>query len=169
MNITNQLSKIPSNLPGNSKVWIYQANRAFNAQELLEINEQLEHFYLQWHVHGNPVTGWAGVLFDHFILFVADESSEVISGCSVDSTTNLLKSLERQYNIQLFDRMTLTFLVKEKVEMLPFNQLNYALEKGYIEQETLVFNNLVNRLSDLKDSWLIPLNQSWAKNHLALS
>lgn len=169
MNLTNQLSKIPTELPESSRVWIYQANRSFAEKEMVEINEQLVHFYLQWQVHGEPVSGWAGIFFNQFILFIADESNNSVSGCSIDSTVSLLKSIERQYQIQLFDRMTLTFLVKDKVEMLPFNQLNYALEKEYIQPETLVFNNLITSLSELKDSWVIPLNESWAKQHIELT
>lgn len=169
MNLTNQLSKIPSKLPEDSRVWIYQANRSFTEKEITEINVQLEHFYLQWQVHGEPVSGWAGIFFNQFILFIADESKNSVSGCSIDSTVSLLKSIERQYQIQLFDRMTLTFLVKDKVEMLPFSQLSYALEKGYIQVDTLIFNNLITKLADLKDSWVIPLNESWAKQHIELT
>lgn len=166
MNISNQLQLIPSELPEDSRVWIYQANRAFDDQELLEINEQLEQFYLQWQVHGAPVKGWAGILFKQFILLVADESTQSISGCSIDSTVKVLKSIERQYNVQLFDRMTLTFLVKEKVEMLPLHQLNYAIEQNYIQEDTLIFNNLIDQLIELKNSWLIPLKNSWAQTYI---
>lgn len=166
MNISEQLKFIPEDLPQDSRVWIYQANRSFTDRELLEINEQLEQFYLQWQVHGAPVKGWAGVLFKHFILFVADESNQQVSGCSIDSTVQILKSLERQYNIQLFDRMTLTFLVKDQVEMLPLNQLSYALEQNYIQTDSLIFNNLIDQLKDLKEHWLIPLETSWAKQYI---
>lgn len=165
-NIQEQLQQIPANLPENSKVWIYQSNRPFNEQEVLEINEQLLQFYQQWHVHGKSVSGWAGLMYNQFIVFVADETNMIISGCSQDTTHRLLKSLEKQYQVQLFDRLTLTFLKDEKIEMLPFQQLDYALEKSFVSLDTLVFDNTVDELSQLSSKWLVPLKDSWAKGHV---
>jgi hypothetical protein len=74
----------------------------------------------------------------------------------------LMKSLEKQYEMNFFDRLMITFLVKDKPEMLPFNQVGYALEKGYINESTLVFNNsAVTNKKQLLESWLIPLKESW--------
>lgn len=168
MTLKEQLELIPADFPENSRVWIYQSNRPFQAKEKIEIKEQLEHFYLQWNVHGADIKGWAGILFDHFIVFIADDSNIAISGCSIDSSVKVLKSIERQYNVQLFDRMTITLLVKDSIQMLPFSQLQYALEKEYITGDTLIFNNLIDKLIHLQTDWLLPLKDSWAKNHIQL-
>ncbi len=161
MQVQDWKGQIPADFSNESKVWIYQSNRPFSEKEQKEINEQLHHFYTQWQSHGAPVKGWAGLLFNQFIVFMADESDTSVSGCSTDSSVRIVKSLERQYSIQLFDRMTISFLVKDKVEMLPFNQLQYAVDKGYINSKTLFFNNTVLNKKDLQDKWLIPVEESW--------
>src|SRR5690554_2522419 len=168
MNLKEQLELIPKDFPESSRVWIYQSNRPFQPKEKIEIKEQLEHFYLQWNVHGAEIKGWAGILFDHFIVFIADDSAISISGCSIDSSVKVLKSIERQYNVQLFDRMTITLLVKDSIQMLPFSQLQYALEKEYITSHTLVFNNLIDKLIHLRTGWLVPLKDSWIKSHVQI-
>ena len=152
---------IPHDFADNARVWIYQSSRAFIEKEEREINEQLYQFYVQWQSHGTPVRGWAKLLFKQFIVILADENEFTVGGCSTDSSVRVVKSIERQYDVNFFDRMMLTFLVKGKAEMLPFNQVQYAIDKGYIDKDTLIFNNVALSKKELLENWLIPLNESW--------
>ncbi|HTM65191.1 MAG TPA: hypothetical protein VL093_02645 [Flavipsychrobacter sp.] len=153
---------IPEGFSDLSKVWVFQSSRAFIEKEQKEINEQLYHFYAQWVSHGAPVKGWAKVVFNQFIVVIADDTTDRICGSATDAMMRLMKSLEKQYEVNLFDRLMITFLVKDKPEMLPFNQVGYALEKGYINESTLLFNNsAVTNKKQLFKSWLIPLKESW--------
>ncbi len=63
--------------------------------------------------------------------------------------------------VDLFNRQMLAFYVKEKIQLLPLGQLNYALENGFITPETLYFNNLAATKQDLLGNWIIPVNKSW--------
>lgn len=159
---------LPADFPEDSRVWIYQGSRPFSEKEQAEINEQLHHFYTQWLSHGTPVKGWAGLLFSQFIVVMADERATGVSGCSTDSSVRIIKSLERQYSVNFFDRMTITFLVKDKPEMLPFNQVQYAIDKGYITADTLVFNNIATDRKELESTWLVPVAQSWLASRVQL-
>lgn len=159
---------IPAAFADNSRVWIYQSSRPFSEKEELEINEQLHHFYAQWTAHGAPVTGWAKLLFRRFIVIMADESRVEVSGCSTDSSVRVIKSIENQYSVNLFDRLSITFLVKGQPEVLPMGQVQYAIDKGYIGGDTLLFNNLVANKRDMLNSWLQPLSHSWLKDRVVL-
>lgn len=159
---------IPADFPENSRVWVYQSNRPFSDKQAVEIEEQLKHFYLQWVVHGQSLKGWAGLLFNRFIVMMADESNFEVSGCSVDSAQRVIKSIERQYDAKLFDRLSITFLVNGKPEVLPFNQVQYALDNGHIKGDTLLFNNLVDTRNQLINSWLQPLSESWLNEKVTI-
>ncbi len=160
--LTQDLTElIPANFHSSSRVWVYQCSRAFIEKEAREVNEQLEQFYTQWQAHGAPVKGWAQLLFRQFVVIMADESDVHVSGCSTDSSVRVIKSLERQYDVNFFDRMMITFLRNDKAEMLPFGQVQYALDKGFINQDTLLFNNVVGTKKELLTEWLIPLKDSW--------
>lgn len=152
---------IPADFSDNARVWIYQSSRPFVEKEENEINEQLLQFYTQWQSHGDPVKGWAKLLFKQFIIIIADETEVHVGGCSTDASVRVVKSIERQYSVNMFDRMTLTFLVNGKAQMLPYNQVQYAIDKGYINQDTLFFNNLAGTKKDLMEGWLVPLKNSW--------
>src|SRR5690606_33711389 len=139
MIIEDWKTRVPEDFSDEARVWIYQSNRPFNKKEEREIEEQLLHFYSQWLSHGDPVKGWGGLFFNQFIILIADEQDIKVSGCSTDSSVRVIKSLERQYNVQLFDRMTITFLIEGKPQMLPFNQIQYAIDRGFIKPNTLLF------------------------------
>lgn len=159
---------LPAGFSENSKVWVYQSSRAFIEKEETEINEQLYQFYAQWLSHGEPVKGWAKLLFRQFIVVMADETDTHVGGCSTDASVRVIKSIERQYEVNMFDRLMLTFLVNGKAQMLPMNQVQYALDKGYIQQNTPLFNNTVVTKKDLVDNWLVPLNKSWLAARLKM-
>ncbi|RYZ34037.1 MAG: hypothetical protein EOP49_35025 [Sphingobacteriales bacterium] len=159
---------IPTDFSDQSRVWIYQSSRPMSEKEELEINEQLSQFYMQWQAHGAPVKGWAKLLFRRFIVIMADETRVEVSGCSTDSSVRVIKSIERQYEVNLFDRLSITFLVKDQPEVLPMGQVQYAIDKGYINGETLLFNNLVASKGDMFKNWLQPLQYSWLKDRVQL-
>lgn len=162
-------SLVPADFSDNARVWVYQSSRAFIDKEVNEINEQLLQFYSQWQSHGAPVKGWAKLLFNQFIVIMADETEVMVGGCSTDASVRVIKSIERQYDVNMFDRLMLTFLVNNKAEMLPLNQVQYAIDKGYINKDTPVFNNLIATKNDLLDNWLAPINSTWLAERVNLN
>ncbi len=168
MQIETLKDLIPADFSDNSRVWIYQSSRAFIEKEEKEIQEQLYQFYSQWLSHGDVVKGWAGLLFRQFIVVMADESDTGVSGCSTDSSVRIVKSIERQYSVNMFDRLMLTFLVKGKAEMLPLNQVQYAIDKGYINADTPMFNNVAGTKKELMNNWLVPIKDTWLINQVTI-
>ena len=159
---------VPADFHEESRVWIYQSSRRFTEQQQAEIDEQLAQFYKQWTTHGAPVKGWAKLVFGQFIVVLADETGPNVSGCSTDGMVRVIKSIERQYDTNLFDRLTLTFLVKGDPQMLPLGQVQYAIDKGYIDGDTLLFNNTVATKRELMNSWLVPVKESWLAGRVNL-
>ncbi|MBS1645548.1 MAG: hypothetical protein JST36_10965 [Bacteroidetes bacterium] len=152
---------LPNDFSDDSKVWIYQSSRRLTDTQQIEVAEQLFQFSTQWLSHGEPVKAWAKLLFGQFIVVIADMSVTQVGGCSTDSMQRVIKSLERQYETKLFDRLALTFLVKNEPQMLPLNQVQYALDKGFIQMDTALFDNSISDLRTLKTRWLTPLRASW--------
>ena len=92
---------------------------------------------------------------------MADETATGVSGCSTDSSVRLIKEIEKIFGVNMFDRMALAFIIRDKVQILPMPQLKYAVEKGFITAETLFFNNVVPTKEELETNWLIPAKDSW--------
>lgn len=152
---------IPEDFDNDSRVWIYQSNRLFSLQEALTIETILEAFIEDWKSHGAPVKGFATMFFGQFIIIMADEKATGVSGCSTDGSVRMIKAIGEQFNIDLFNRQLLAFVVKDKIQMIPLSQLNYAFEHQFIASDTLYFNNTVTTKSELINNWLVPVEESW--------
>jgi hypothetical protein len=152
---------LDGNFHPDSRVWVYQCNRLFSVNEALEIEELLKEFAMHWKSHGTPVKGGAHLFFGQFIVLIADETATGISGCSTDSSVRLIKDIEQRFDVNMFDRTTLAFVVKDKIELLPMTQLQYAFDNGFLNADTLYFNNLVQTKEELGSKWIVPIKDSW--------
>ena len=157
---------IPKDFAANSRVWIYQSSRIFGLSEALQLESILEDFVANWKSHGEPVKGYANLFFGRFIVFIADETNTGVSGCSTDSSVRVVKEIENLFSISMFDRLSLAFIKEGKVQMLPLQQVNYAIENGFITGDTIYFNNLVQTKKDLMNNWLVPVKDSWLASRL---
>ena len=140
-------SHIPAGFSDDSRVWIYQCNRLFSLSEALQLEPMLQDFVTGWNSHGDPVKGYA----------------------STATSVRLIKSIEQQFNVQLFDRQSLAFIIKDKIQLLPLSQLAYAVENNFINGDTLYFNNTVLTKKEWADHWLIPVKESWLAKRLAMA
>ncbi|MBC7511917.1 MAG: hypothetical protein H7320_24725 [Ferruginibacter sp.] len=161
--------QIPGDFLDTSRVWIYQCSRLFFLSEALQIENILEQFVTGWKSHGAEVKGYANLFFGQFIVLMADESIAGVSGCSTDSSVHVIKQIEEQFKVTLFDRQILAFIIKDKVQLLPLSQLSYAAENKFIDANTMYFNNTVTTKKELMEAWLITVKDSWLAKRINVS
>ena len=150
-----------------SRVWIYQSSRLFSLSEAFAIEEILNDFTAKWLSHGTPVKGAGYLFFGQFIILMADERAT--GGCSTDSSVRLIKDVEQRFGVNMFDRTTLAFVVKDKVQLLPLSQLQYAFDNRFINSHTLYFNNIVQTKEELEKDWIIPIKDSWLSKKITVN
>jgi hypothetical protein len=165
----NYQELLPADFAPDSRVWVYQSNRLFALSEALHIEDLLQNFTANWQSHGAPVKGFGNLFFGQFIVLMADERATGVSGCSTDSSVRLIKQIEQLFKVNMFDRQLLAFMVKDKVQMLPLAQLQYAIDNNFISPDTIYFNNLVQTKEELENNWLIPVKDSWLAKRIVLS
>lgn len=145
----------------NSRVWIYQADRKLNDTETLQLQQQLNSFTQSWTAHNNALKAGAEIRYNRFIVLMVDESQAGASGCSIDKSVNFMKQVEQHYNINLFDRFNLAYRDGEEVLSAPRAQFEALIKEGTINQDTIVFNNLIQTLAELETKWEVPFKNSW--------
>lgn len=158
--------KLPDDFAPDSRVWVYQSNRAFSDQEIIEIEQLLNNFVDSWASHGVKVKGYATVLFNHFIIFIADETASGVSGCSTDSSVRIIKDIENKYQTDLFNRQLLAFIIQDKLELILLSALNDLFENGILSPDSIYFNNTILSKKELEISWIITLKNSWLSNKI---
>jgi hypothetical protein len=166
---TNYQEQIPSDFAPDSRVWVYQSSRLFSFTEAIHVEDLLTNFADNWQSHGAPVKGYGNLFFGQFIVLMADERATGVSGCSTDSSVRLIKQIEQLFNVNMFDRQSLAFLVKDKIQMLPLAQLQYAIDNNFITADTIYFNNLVQNKEELAHKWMIPVKDSWLARKITMN
>lgn len=151
-----------------SKVWVYQANRLLRIDEAFTAEELVKEFVDNWQSHGEPVKGQGLIIFGYFVVLIADDTQTHVGGCSTDSSVRFMKELGERFRIDFFDRNQLAFVMNDGIEILPYQQVQYALEHNFLFPETLYFNNLVATKKELEEKWIIPVRDSWLAQKLQI-
>lgn len=144
------------------KVIIYPASRAMTAKEVKKITEKLYDFLPSWNAHGKSLTSSFKIDYKQFIIITVDEEKVQASGCSMDSLNGLMRELEAEYQLGVFDRMKACYLENGEVKTMKLTDFRTAVRNGEIGEDVQVFDfskdTYVNYLSD----FLLPFKRSWA-------
>lgn len=144
------------------RIWIYQANRFFTAPEREQALQILQEFVQDWTAHGNRLAGTADILHNLFVVLQVDESVAHVTGCSVDKSVHLLKRIEHELNITLFDRLLVAYRDKDgKIQLVSRDVFQALVTEGVVTDDTAVFNNLIMDGADFPEKWELPFSQSW--------
>ena len=154
-------------MPDHSRVWIYQSDRAFDADESEEVLQLLKQFVHTWKSHNVSLKASADLIHDRFVVIAVDHHIESPSGCSIDASVQVIKEIEQRHNVRMFDRMLFAWM-DENNQVQVHNRVEFVNlhQAGKIKADTIVFNNLVQTLAEMKSKWAIQLSQSWHQRML---
>jgi hypothetical protein len=144
-----------------SRVWVYQSDRKFTSTEENEILNKLASFTNQWKAHGNELLAKAEIRYGFFIILTVDESQAGVTGCSIDSSVRLVKEIEQEYHVDLFNRFNIAYKVNGEVVVNSKEDFETLVNIKQVTPETIVFNNMVQNLKELESKWEVPFQNSW--------
>lgn len=154
------------NLPDSSRVWIYQANRSFTIEEIEEIQSRLDQFVTQWTAHGAELKAGYLIKYKRFIILALDQQINAASGCSIDASVHFIQQLEKDYNVDLLDKMNVSYKQGEFVAYKSLSDFRKMAKQKAVSPKTIVFNNLVNNKAEFLSDWEVPAAESWHKRFL---
>ena len=157
------------NISEHSRVWIYQANRTLNPGEVEQIQQKLNRFTSEWLAHGHELLAYSEIRYNQFIILSVDEQQAGATGCSIDKSVQFMLELEKEFNINLFDRFQLAYRDGDKIETINRENFQNLIHSGKIDAETIVFNNLVSTRKALATNWEVQMKDSWHASVFTLS
>ena len=143
------------------RIWIYQADRILEAAEKTLIQDRLASFTAQWKAHGKQLAANAEIRYDRFIIVMVDDEVAPPTGCSIDKSVHLLKEVESETGVQLFDRMQISYRQDDDIVVVPRAAFEQLIADGVVTADTIVFNNLITSYPELETHWEVPLAESW--------
>ena len=154
------------NIPNSARVWIYQSNRIFNPKEIEFISEKTTEFINSWTRHGDNLKGSFTIKYNQFLVLAVDESFNNVSGCSIDSSVRFIQKLEDELQLDFMDKMNVTFKDNNTINLVKLSDFQKFAKEKKINQETIVFNNMVSTKEDFENNWEVPAKESWHKRFL---
>jgi hypothetical protein len=148
-------------LPEDAKVWIYQSNRKFSDDEITDIKENLKVFLENWTAHGHHLEASFVTRYNRFIIIAVNQEVQAATGCSIDASVQFIQNLEQKYEVDLLDKMNVTFKMGEHVTFKPLLDFKKLAKEKAVSANTIVFNNLVNTLGEWEQFWEVPASESW--------
>ncbi|SDR00677.1 ABC transporter ATPase [Flagellimonas zhangzhouensis] len=148
-------------LPGHSRIWIYQSNRSFTDAELAEIEASVTEFLKQWTAHGSDLQAGFEIRYKRFIVIGLDQTNASASGCSIDASVHFIQSLEQHFGVELLDRMNVSYKQGEYIAYKPLKDFKKMGKDKAVSGNTIVFNNLVATKQEYLESWEVPASESW--------
>lgn len=153
----------PTTLADTSKIWIYQSDRELTTEEQTILNLELKNFISEWTSHNVALTGSFQVLHNRFMIIMIDESTISAGGCSLDKCIHFIKTMESRFNVNFLNRMLLAYKENNEIKTLSKSRFEDLLKSGQLNENTIVFNNLIEKKSDLLSNWEVPVKESWHK------
>ncbi|MDN3493149.1 ABC transporter ATPase [Winogradskyella bathintestinalis] len=153
-------------LPEESRVWIYQANRSFSDDEIAQLKTQLDTFIEAWTAHGKDLQAGYKIVYRRFIVIALDQKLNVATGCSIDSSVNFIQQIEKQYNVDLMDKMNVSYKQGEFIAYKSLVDFKKMAKQKAVSKNTIVFNNLVTNIAEFNENWEVPASESWHNRFL---
>lgn len=148
-------------LPEEARIWIYQANRPFTEEETEILKQELDNFLRQWTAHGSELKAGYDLPYRRFIVIGLDQEQASASGCSIDASVHFIQQLEKRFEVELLDKMNVTFRQGEFIAYKPLKDFRKMASQRSVSKNTVVFNNLVTNKHEYETHWEVPASESW--------
>jgi hypothetical protein len=143
------------------RIWIYQANRKLNAEEAETLLREMDKFTEHWTAHGKQLAAQALLRYNQFLIIRFNEGLVKATGCSIDKSTDTLKQVQKELGLDFFDRMLIAYRDAEGIKTVSRTEFEKLIESGKVNENTIVFNNMVASSQELETNWEIPFKDSW--------
>ena len=154
--------------PDNAKVWIYQSNKHLDKDELDYLKVQLDDFVSDWESHGKLLKATTEIFYDLFVVFFVDEQGDNMCGRAQDASVNLMKRLEEELEVTFLDRMVQSYKKGDKIEVVRMADYEALIDSKEIDENTIVYNNMITTKIDFENHWEVPMKNSWHKQLIPL-
>ena len=85
-----------------------------------------------------------------------------------DKLTNFIIHLSNEIGVDFFNRLNIAYKAdSEKINLQSLSGFKTLISEGKINEESIVFNNLIKTKKDYIERWEVQLKNSWHKTLLA--
>ncbi len=146
-----------------TKVWIYQADRFLNDEELEIVNNALADFTSDWKAHGVKLTATYEIKDRLFVIIKVVEDVQNATGCSIDASVHFMKELQFKLSVNFFNRQRVAYVQNGETKHCSMSEFKKLAIEGAVNADTQVYNNTVTDIDSFEKGWLTSAADSWHK------
>ena len=148
-----------------SRIWIFQSKNQLDEAKYNSIKKKISVFLENWKSHQKSFESSFIIKYKTFVVIAADETN-LVSGCSIDSLINFVKSIEDEFEINLLDKLDVKYKIGNDINTANLNEFKKICKNIDINDKLIVFNNLVKNIDDFEKKWEVDIRKSWHKRFL---
>jgi hypothetical protein len=149
----------------NERIWIFTVSRTLSREDIRSLAETCSVFVNSWTAHEQKLNATFELYKERLLIFRVDEGLYNASGCSIDKLMHLVQGLEKTFSIELLNRLLVVYEDKEQLEVVNSSQIKLLLQKGTINENTLIYDNTISMSRELS-GWKKPLKETWLNKFL---
>lgn len=149
-----------------SKLWVYPSSRKFYANEIPELEDEIQRFVENWKMDSNSFKASYKLAYNRFIILVADDSESEMTVKDLDAAVAFILRLQQQYDVVLLDKMNVCFKQGEYTQYKELTDFKKLLKNKAITGKTIIFDNLVQTKEEFEHYWEVPIEDSWYNRFL---
>ena len=149
-----------------SRIWVFQSKDQLDESTYNLIKKKISVFLENWKSHQKNFESSFIIKYKTFVVIAADETN-LVSGCSIDSLINFVKSIEDEFEINLLDKLDVKYKIGNDINTANLNEFKKICKNIDINDKLIVFNNLVKNIDDFEKKWEVDIRKSWHKRFLA--
>ena len=154
-------------LSDSSKLWVFQSNKIISPSNQKFLINEISPFLNDWSSHGSEIKSSFEIRYDLFLIVSVDEEINSASGCSIDKLTNYIIHLSNEIGVDFFNRLNIAYKAdSDKINLQSLSDFKTLISEGKINEESIVFNNLIKTKKDYIEHWEVQIKNSWHKTLL---
>ncbi|MBA2611494.1 MAG: hypothetical protein H0U95_05960 [Bacteroidetes bacterium] len=151
-----------------NRAWAFIISKTLSSDQLNSLAEMGNKFILSWTAHEQQLTASFEIVKERIIVVKVNEEVTNASGCSIDKLTRFIKETEKQFGIELLNRLLVAYKNEDAIEVVHSSKIKELLTENRISENTLVYNTSVLTQNEL-NNWEQPLKETWLNKYLIKS
>lgn len=147
------------------RIWIFTLSKALDGSQQEALENACGDFVGNWTAHEQKLRASFELYKQRLLIFKVDEQVYNASGCSIDKLTRLIKDLEKNFNVELLNRLLVVYEEGDDLKVVAASQIKDLLQSGAINENTIVYDNAIASSAQWND-WKKPLKETWLSKYL---
>jgi len=143
------------------RIWIYLCDKKIVGDLFNSIANECTLFINEWNAHGSKLDSSFKILYEHFLVFEVNEELHQASGCSIDKQLQLVKKLEKDFNISLLNRLLVAYRLNNEIIVQTAGEVKQAVKNNLLSSDTITFDISITDSELFETEFEKPISLSW--------